>query len=197
MFFSGKLQTAEYSRSEEYTTLSLISWQGEVEGGRISLYTPSSTSLPRHSLPATGQHKTPGWIDISPGTIQKTLKSYLLRYAWRLNIYIYKNTYKYIYTQWFWHFCKNLARQKRMCMCVYVYMQTHTQKTGQIISITSLPQFIYLFWVSSTSISFSGVQRFLVLPHITHPPGQHIFIFLPLLRTKVLYQILWPIKGQL
>lgn len=37
IFFSGKLQTDEYSKSEEYTRLSLISWQGETEGGRTSL----------------------------------------------------------------------------------------------------------------------------------------------------------------
>lgn len=40
MFFSEELQTAEYSRSEEYTRLSLISWQGAAEGWRTSAYTP-------------------------------------------------------------------------------------------------------------------------------------------------------------
>lgn len=157
MFFSGKLQVAEYSRSEEYTRLSLISWQGEAEGRRISLYTPSSTSLPRHSLPATGQHKTPGWIDISPGTIWKTLKSYLLRYAWRLNIYK-----KYTHTvSDFWHLCKNLAlsfRKKRTCVCVWTCKHILRKQDNLFQELPCLSLFTSSEF-PAPPFAFSGVQR--------------------------------------
>lgn len=49
--------------------------EGEAEGGRTILYTPSSTSLPRHYYQQLANTRH------SLGTVWKILESYLLRYA--------------------------------------------------------------------------------------------------------------------